>query len=341
VLNSGNANATTGAPGLQTANHTAEIAAQYLGCQPHQVLVASTGVIGVPLVEDPFLTGIPKALAELGSADGTDLDSGLFAAQAIMTTDTHPKQAAVIYTVPQNDGTTATYTLGGMVKGSGMIQPNMATLLGVFATDALLTQTAADTALKLVMDASLNKVTIDSDTSTNDSVFFLATGATKGDTITEDSPHFKAFISAFKTLGEDLARQIAYDGEGATKLVTVNVAGAIDDADADKVGRSVANSPLVKTAIAGHDANWGRIAMAVGKSGASFRQEDVAIQIMGLPVCKDGLPLPFDEDEALLRFKANTEIVLDIQLGARPGQTRLWTCDFTQEYVRINGDYRS
>ena len=341
VLNSGNANASTGDPGRQTAVRTTQIMAQQLGCEPHQVLVASTGVIGVPLVEDPFKTGIAQALAQLGRADGTDLESGLNAAQAIMTTDTYAKQAAVRFTVPQANGAQRTYTLAGIVKGSGMIQPDMATLLGVFATDAWLTQQASDRALKQVMDLTLNKVTVDSDTSTNDSVFFLATGATAGDTIAVDSPGFDAFVSAFAAVAQDLARQIAYDGEGATKLVTVNVRGAANDADADKAGRSVANSPLVKTAIAGHDANWGRIAMALGKSGAVFAQEGVSISVMDLAVCAQGLPVPFDEAEALRRFEDYAEIIIDIDLGAGSASAQLWTCDLTHGYITINGDYRT
>ncbi|MDR0350535.1 MAG: bifunctional glutamate N-acetyltransferase/amino-acid acetyltransferase ArgJ, partial [Coriobacteriales bacterium] len=341
VLNSGNANAATGEPGRKTALRTACIAAEHLGCEPHQVLVASTGVIGAPLAEDPFITGIPLALAKLGPADGTAHAAGLAAASAIMTTDTHPKQAAVTFTAAQSDGTEVSYTIGGMVKGSGMIQPNMATLLGVLAIDAWITQEALDLALKLAMDVTLNKVTVDSDTSTNDSVFLLATGATPGKTLNPHCPLFEPFVSALTALCEDLARQIAADGEGATKLVTVNVAGAADDAQADLAGRAVANSPLVKTAIAGHDANWGRIAMALGKSGASFRQQDVSIAIMGLPVCERGLPVPFNEDEALRRFDEYAEIIIDIDLGCGEGRARLWTCDLTHEYVSINGDYRT
>jgi glutamate N-acetyltransferase/amino-acid N-acetyltransferase len=341
VLNSGNANAATGEPGIQSALHAAHIAAKHLECEPHQVLVASTGVIGVPFAEDSFVTGIPLALAQLGAADGTALASGLAAAEAIMTTDTHPKQAAVTFTATQSDGVEVTYTIGGMVKGSGMIQPDMATLLGVLATDAWLTQEAADLALRQVMDVTLNKVTVDSDTSTNDSVYLLATGATKGKTINPVCPLFEPFVVALRALCEDLARQIAADGEGATKLVTVCVTGAADDAQADLAGRAVANSPLVKTAIAGHDANWGRIAMAIGKSGASFRQEDVDISIMSLPVCQQGLPVPFDEEDALRRFEKNAEIVIDIDLGAGEGHARLWTCDLTHGYVSINGDYRT
>ena len=341
LLNSGNANASTGDPGMQTAIRAAELTAAHLKCQPHQVLVASTGVIGVSLGEDLFETGIPLALSELGSDDGSSVESGLHAAQAIMTTDTYPKQAAVQFTIVWDDASEVSYTIGGMVKGSGMISPDMATLLGVFATDAWLTQEAADQALKQVMDVTLNKVTIDSDTSTNDSVYFMATGATKGKTITLSSPQFEAFVSAFRVLSEDLTRQIAYDGEGATKLVTINVVGALDDADADKAGRAVANSPLVKTAIAGHDANWGRIAMAIGKSGALFEQEKVDISIMGMPVCRGGLPVAFDEDEALLHFEQDVEIVIDINLNAGQGRARLWTCDLTHDYISINGDYRS
>jgi glutamate N-acetyltransferase/amino-acid N-acetyltransferase len=341
VLNSGNANASTGEPGLQTAIRTAHIAAEHLGCEPHQILVASTGVIGVPLAEDGFVIGIPLALAELGAADGSAFAAGLAAAQAIMTTDTYPKQAAVRFTATQSDGSEVTYTVGGMIKGSGMIQPNMATLLGVLATDARLTQEALDLALKQAVARTLNKVTVDSDTSTNDSVFLLATGATPGKTINPVCPLFEPFVTALTVLLEDLARQIAYDGEGATRLVTVNLTGAADEAQADLAGRAVANSPLVKTAIAGHDANWGRIAMAIGKSGASFRQEDVSIAIMGIPVCERGLPVPFDEDDALKRFEDNPEVVIDIDLGAGEAGTRLWTCDFTHGYISINGDYRS
>jgi glutamate N-acetyltransferase/amino-acid N-acetyltransferase len=343
VLNSGNANASNGERGMATAQATAAIAAEHLGCEPFQVLVASTGVIGVPLDEDTFVTGIPLALAALGAADGTAADAGLAAAQAIMTTDTHPKQAAVTFCAKGDDGAEVTYTIGGMVKGSGMIQPNMATLLGVLATDAWLTQEALDCALRRVMDVTLNKVTVDSDTSTNDAVYLLSTGANKtAEEIREPtSPLFEPFVSALTALCEDLARQIAYDGEGATRLVTINLSGAANDADADAAGRAIANSPLVKTAIAGHDANWGRIAMAVGKSGVAFRQEDARITIMGLPVYRDGLPVPFDEDEALRLFDENTEIVIDVDLGAGAARTRLWTCDLTHEYIAINGDYRS
>jgi len=341
ILNSGVANAATGEPGIQTAIASAQIVAKHLNCEPHQVLMASTGVIGVLLPEEPFVAGVPLAIANLGAADGTALAAGLAAAQAIMTTDTHPKQAAVTFTATQSDGVEVSYTIGGMVKGSGMIQPNMATLLGVLATDALLTQEAAQLALKQAMDYTLNKVTVDSDSSTNDSVYLLSTGATPGKTIDPNCPLFKPFVYALTALATDLARQIAYDGEGATKLVTINITGAASDADADAAGRSIANSPLVKTALAGHDANWGRIAMAIGKSGAQFRQEHVDISLMGVPVCRAGLGVAFDENEALRLFVENPEIVIDVDLGAGSAATRFWTCDLTHDYITINGDYRS
>jgi glutamate N-acetyltransferase/amino-acid N-acetyltransferase len=366
VLNSGNANASTGEQGTQTAIRTAHIAAEHLGCKPHQVLVASTGVIGVPLAEDLFVTGIPLALANLGSPVGSpaptgsaasagdaapgvpsatspisSLAAGLAAAEAIMTTDTYPKQAAVTFTATQSDGSKVSYTIGGMVKGSGMIQPNMATLLGVLATDAWLTQQAIELALRQAAGVTFNKVTVDSDTSTNDSVFLLATGATSGKTINPTCPLFEPFVQALTVLCEELARQIAYDGEGATKLVTVNVEGARDDAEADLAARAVANSPLVKTAIAGHDANWGRIAMAIGKSGATFKPQDVDIAIMGMSMYSKGAPVAFDEAEVLRSFDENAEIVINVNLGAGEGRARLWTCDLTHDYITINGDYRT
>ncbi|MDR3308139.1 MAG: bifunctional glutamate N-acetyltransferase/amino-acid acetyltransferase ArgJ [Coriobacteriales bacterium] len=341
VLNSGNANAATGGPGHNTALEVAQIAAQALGCEPHQVLLASTGVIGVPLAVDGFVAGISQALEQLGSANGDDPAAGLAAAEAIMTTDTVPKQSAVTFTATQSDGVQVTYTIGGMCKGSGMIQPDMATMLAVLATDAALTTEAANLALREAVASSFNKVTVDSDTSTNDSAFFLATGATPGKTINAACPVYSLFTAALRVLCEDLARQIAADGEGATKLVTVNVTGAVTAADANLAARAVANSPLVKTAIAGHDANWGRIAMAIGKSGARFAQEDVGIAIMGIEVCEKGLTVPFDEDEALRRFAEHPEIVIDIDLGAGTSATRIWTCDLTHDYISINGDYRS
>ena len=342
IINSGQANAATGSAGQSIAIQSAQMTAEALGCQPHQVLVASTGVIGKPLQIESFEIGIAKASQSLGKADGSDLASGLAAAEAIMTTDTYAKEAAVRISLPSEGGGSAEVKIAGMVKGSGMIEPHMATLLGVFATDAKLSQAAADAAFRQAIDMSLNRLTVDSDTSTNDTVFFLASAAA-GDLIREpEGPLYEAFCAGLTTLCIELARQLAADGEGASKLVTVQITGAQDDADAELAARAVANSPLVKTAIAGHDANWGRVAMALGKSGAAFQQEDVSIRLMGLSVLAAGLPIDFDEDEALRLFEALPEIVIEADLGTGgTGAAQIWTCDLTHDYISINGDYRS
>ena len=336
TINSGNANAATGEPGLACARETCDIVSQVVGCEPEQVLVASTGVIGVPLGVDLFETGVPAAFDQL-SADG-----GADAARAIMTTDTHPKEYAVEYESQVLEYLDCTFTVGGMCKGSGMIMPNMATMIAVLTTDAPLTPAALKAALSTCVNKTFNKVTIDSDTSTNDTCILMASGAAGAETpaIEEGTPAFDEFVTALAMVCESLARNIASDGEGASRLVTVNVAGAATDADADLAARAIANSPLVKTAIAGRDCNWGRIAMALGKCGADFDQRDVSIDIMGIPVCRAGLTVPFDEDEALRRFEA-PEIVIAVDLGAGPCATCVWTCDLTHDYVSINGDYRS
>ncbi len=328
LLNSGNANAATGEPGLVIARKAAQMTARALGLPEGEALVASTGVIGVELPWGPFETGIP-ALVEALSKDG-----GHDAACAIMTTDTHPKEHAVRFVYDGNE-----YAVGGMVKGSGMIQPDMATMLAVITTDMPIAPSDARLALQTAVDASFNKVTVDSDTSTNDSVFFFSSGM--GAPVADADEAADVLAEALRVVCEDLARQIAADGEGATKLVTVFVRDARDEADADKAARTIANSPLVKTAIAGHDCNWGRIAAALGRSGANFEQHDVDIDIMGMPVLRAGLPCGFDEDEALRRFE-DDEIVIEVSLGTGGGaDARVWTCDLTHEYIHINADYRS
>ena len=343
VLNAGIANAATGALGIENAQLTAQIVAQSVGCKPQDVLVASTGVIGVQLDMQMMEQGVPQAYARLGSEDGLDVRSGNLAAEAIMTTDTVSKQAAVEFCGTQSDGKQVTYHIGGMSKGSGMIEPNMATMLSVITTDCMIEPDAAQAALKQAVDVSFNRVTVDSDTSTNDTVLLLATGgACDSDckTITLTCPLFEVFVDALKTVCVSLARQMAADGEGATKLVTVKISGAANDEDALVAAKSVANSPLVKTAIAGHDANWGRLAAALGKSSAQFSQDTVSITLMGLEVMRGGLPIPFDEDEALRRFEAD-EIVIEADLGGGQGSSIVWTCDFTHDYISINADYRS
>lgn len=337
VVNSGNANAATGEPGLEAARVTARMVGETVGCPDAEVMVASTGVIGEHLPLGPFEEGLPLAVERLSTDGGAD------AALAIMTTDTCSKEAAVSFDGAPIGYPGCTFTVGGMAKGSGMIMPNMATMIAVIATDAPVLPDVLHTALVGVADDSFNKVTVDSDTSTNDSCFLLASGqaASAGaDPFALDTPAYHVFCAALASVCQNLARQMAADGEGATRLITVKVTGAATLSDADKAARAVANSPLVKTAVYGHDANWGRIAMAIGKSGAAFRQEDVAIDMLGLPVCRGGLTVSFDEDEALRRFE-QPEAVIDIDLGAGIAATTVWTCDLTHEYITINGDYRS
>lgn len=337
VINSGIANAATGVRGLEDARKTAEIAADAIGCGSEDVLIASTGVIGVFLPMEPFETGIPALHQQVSVEGGHD------AACAIMTTDTISKEVAFSYVsqAPGYEGTV--FTVGGMSKGSGMIMPNMATMIAVMTTDAPLTPAAAHQALVDAVNCSFNKITVDGDTSTNDTCLLLASGkaAPGAPAISNvESAAYQEFLVVLKHACTTLAKIMAKDGEGATKLVTVKIECAATDEDADKAARTVANSPLVKTAVAGHDANWGRVAGALGRSGAKFRQEDVDIDILGLPVCRGGMSVAFDEDEALRRFEAD-EIVLYCNLHAGDAATTMWTCDFTHDYISINGDYRS
>ena len=336
VVNSGVANAATGGKGLEAAEITAEIVGDAIGCPANEVMVASTGVIGVHLNLETFRTGAPQAVAALSPAGGAS------AARAIMTTDTHPKEFAVTFPGDGIGYDGCTFTIGGMAKGAGMIMPNMATMIACLTTDAPVAADVLHGALKRAVDASFNKVTVDSDTSTNDCCYLFASGsAAPGARPFEvGSAALAQFERSLTAVCETIARAMAADGEGATRLVTIRVAGAASDADADAAARTIANSPLTKTAIFGHDANWGRIAAAAGRSGAAFEQENVDIDIMGMPVLRAGLPVPFDEEEALRRFE-RPEIDIDVDLGAGTCSTAIWTCDFSHDYVTINGDYRT
>ena len=335
IVNSGCANAATGSVGIADAKRTCQIVADVVGCCANEVLVASTGVIGQLLNTAPFEVAVPKLHKTMTRETGSD------AASAIMTTDTYSKERAVRYVSQDPALGGATITIGGMAKGSGMIMPNMATMIAVITTDAPLAPEVLHSALVHSVNQSFNKVTVDSDTSTNDTCFLLASGkAAPGARIAEGSLAYEEFQTALDALTQMLAREMARDGEGATKLVTVKITGAANDEEADLAARTVANSPLVKTAVFGHDANWGRIAGALGRSGAHFEQQDVSIDIMGIPVCRDGLTVEFSEEEALKRFE-EPEIVLEADLGAGTSSTTIWTCDFSYDYVRINGDYRT
>ncbi len=337
AINSGIANAATGDVGVRNAERTTQIVGDAVGCPAEEVLVASTGVIGQHLSMEPFETGAPLAVAAL-SRDGSSS-----AARAIMTTDTHPKEFAVTFSGDGIGYDGCTFAVGGLSKGSGMIMPNMATMICVITTDAPVNPDVLHHALVYAVGHSFNKITVDSDTSTNDSCFVMSSGAAAGPharPIELGTPAYDRFEQALAAVCGSLARTMAADGEGATRLLTVRVAGAASDADADAAARTVANSPLVKTAVYGHDANWGRIAAALGRSGATFDPLRVSIDIMGLPVCRKGLTVPFDEEEALRRFE-RPEIDLDVDLGAGDSKTLIWTCDFSHEYITINGDYRT
>lgn len=336
IVNSGCANAATGSVGIDNAHAVAELVGDAVGCPASEVMVASTGVIGVQLDMETFEQGVPVAYRALSREGGAN------AARAIMTTDTRPKEVAVTFSGDDVGYPGATFTIGGMAKGSGMIMPNMATMIACITTDAPLAPDVAHASLRRAVAGSFNKITVDSDTSTNDCCYLFASGAAapNAPVMQPGTEAYALFERALTAVCNTLARDMAADGEGATKLITVRVAGAPDDAQADAAARTIANSPLVKTAIFGHDANWGRIAGAVGRSGARFRQEDVSIDIMGMPVLRGGLPVPFDEDEALRRFE-RPEVDIDVDLGAGKASTVIWTCDFSYEYVTINGDYRT
>ena len=333
VVNSGNAN-TCAANGVALAEECCTLVGKALNIDEKDVLPASTGVIGQPMVIDPFARGIPAAAEKLAATAQGSTD----AATAIMTTDTHKKEYAIQFELGGK-----VCTVGAIGKGSGMIAPNMATMLAFYTTDAAVSPALLEKALKTVVPGTYNQMSVDLDTSTNDTCVLFASGkaaAASAPLAGEDSVLYAEFCQALNAVTQKLARKMASDGEGATKLVTVTVRGAANDAEADLAARTVANSPLVKTAIYGHDANWGRIAGALGRSGAKFAQENVDIDIMGMPVLRDGLPVPFSEEEALRRFEAD-EIVLEASLGAGDAETTVWTCDFSHEYVSINGDYRS
>lgn len=332
VVNSGNANAFTGDRGMKAAVKSAEAAANTVGCSPDEVLLCSTGVIGVPLNGDLF----EKPLARI--YDGMSGAMWNEAARAIMTTDTYPKGCCKVATV---DGRPV--VISGIAKGSGMIAPDMATMLGFVFTNAALTHDCLQTILSSATGRSFNSITVDGDTSTNDTCIAVATGAA-GDSepiADPDDPRLADFRTKFDELMVDLAQQIVRDGEGATKFVTISIEGAESDKAARVIGKSVANSPLVKTAIAGEDPNWGRLVAAVGKSGEAAERDLLQIWIGGQHVAHKGAVHPrYSEPEAAAHMKGQ-EIDIRIDVGVGDGKASVWTCDLTYDYIRINADYRS
>ena len=329
AVNAGNANACTGDQGMVHARRMAATTAEVLDCLPGEVAVCSTGVIGVPLPIDHVEAGIREAVAELGPGGGETV------AEAIMTTDTFQKQSAVSVTAEGR-----TFTVGGIAKGSGMIQPNMATMLAFLTTDAPLSPDTCDVLLRHAVSRSFNRITVDSDTSTNDSCILMASGAEGGALLESGSAAYEAVSAAITQVATDLAKMVVRDGEGATKFVTVTVRGAADERDAETAAFAIANSPLMKCALYGEDANWGRVAMAIGKSGAHVDPGAFEIVFAGITMCRNGTALGFDEDEAA-RALAEPEIEVLVDLHVGSGEATVWTCDLSHEYVRINGDYRS
>lgn len=332
VANAGNANACTGQPGLENAHDTQAAAAASLGVQANQVLLLSTGVIGVQLPMARMLPGIQTAASQLSP------EGGLSAAQAIMTTDTHPKHLAV-----QIELSGGIVTIGGMAKGSGMIHPHMATMLGVVTTDAQVASELLDGMLKTAVNASFNRISVDGDTSTNDTVLLLANGASG--VPVNDPESIPIFQEALTYLCTELAKMIIRDGEGATKFVEIQVTGAQTGGDAHAIAATIATSPLVKTAFAGSDANWGRILAAAGRAGVSFDQNHVELWIGidasdELQLVSEGMPTPYQEAEAAHIF-AQPAFKIRFDLGAGQAADAMWTCDLTHEYVSINADYRT
>jgi glutamate N-acetyltransferase/amino-acid N-acetyltransferase len=327
VTNSGCANAATGDAGMSVAREMAAAAAAAVGCSATEVLVASTGVIGVQLDINKVKNGIVAAMTELS------VEGGENATKAIMTTDPFPKSCAAAYDTPGG-----TITVGGMTKGSGMIEPRMATMLGYLTTDAKVDPTVLAGALKYVTDLTFNAITVDGECSTNDSVFILASG-TSGVSITDERD--PRLIEPLLHVAGHLAREIVRGGEGATKLVTVSITGAATHDDAWMAARTIANSPLVKTAIHGGDPNWGRLVAAAGRSGAAFDLARASVSIGPVKVFDQGTPHDERTPEAEVVMK-QTEVTVVVDLGTSGHHTAtMWTCDFSAEYVKINAEYRT
>ena len=331
VVNAGNANTFTGRQGVADVEATCKTAATVFSCQPSEVFVSSTGTIGVPLPVEKILDSLPLVRTKLSA------DAWMDAARAILTTDTFPKVATRTATI---DGLSV--TINGFCKGSGMIAPDMATMLAYVFTDAALT---ADVVQALITDGankSFNCLTVDSDTSTSDTLLMFATGKARHPQISAASdPRLADFKTKLDDLLIELAQLVARDGEGATKFVEIRLTGAEHDQAAKRIALSIANSPLVKTAIAGEDANWGRIVMAVGKAGERADRDKLQISVGGKLITNDGAPVPdYDETPVVAHMKGQ-EILIEVDVGIGKGSATVWTCDLTHGYIDINGSYRT
>ena len=338
IVNSGNANCSVGPGGLDAARLTADRVAELLGCHQNQVVVCSTGVIGVPLPVERILNAAPELASTL------EFSSKAFdgVTRAIMTTDTRPKQATYTCSIGGK-----TVRVAGCAKGAGMIHPNMATMLAFVVTDAAITPRVLDHALRDVVERTFNSITVDGDTSTNDTLLVLANGASGAKQITQSKgADYAKFLAALESVCKSLALAIVEDGEGATRVVEIEVSGAPSDAAAKKVASTIAQSALVKTAIAGADPNWGRILAAAGRSGVAFDPDRAEIRMAGMKVYGPpkgksySVALPLDEGVAHNRL-LEKNISIQVNLNAGRGTSRMWTCDFTAEYVHINASYRT
>ncbi len=329
ISNAGCANACTGDEGLKNAHNMGEVTAKTLGCKPEEVIVGSTGVIGVQLPMDTITAGIPKVAAELSPTGSAD------ASAAILTTDTKSKTATATFTVGGKE-----VHIGGIAKGSGMIRPNMATMLCYITTDLAITPALLQKALSAAVNLSFNMISVDGDMSTNDMCIVLANGLAGNDIIDTENEDFETVKEVLKNITIELAKQIAADGEGAGKFITINIHNAVDFNDAKTVGMAVANSPLVKTAFFGEDPNWGRIICAVGYSGANMVPEKTTLSIGGIPIFTKGMGTDYNE-AALRAIMAEHDIVVDIDLNQGTESATVWTCDLTYGYVKINGEYHT
>ncbi|VAW00698.1 Glutamate N-acetyltransferase @ N-acetylglutamate synthase [hydrothermal vent metagenome] len=330
IVNAGNANAFTGKKGKSSTEKVCNMLAERLGCSSTQIYMASTGVIGEPLDPGEIIGAIDDMVANLRP------DIWLEAAQAIMTTDTFAKQATV-----QTEIRGKPVTINGFAKGSGMIAPDMATMLAFLFTDASLPQDIMQALLTDAVEQSFNAITVDSDTSTSDTVLMCATGQEKPGFQDANDPDLEKFRMALNALTRDLAHQIVRDGEGAEKFITIRVTGAENHKAARKIGLTIANSPLVKTAIAGEDANWGRIVMAVGKAGEKANRDALSINIGGIQVASAGEADKNYNEQELIPHMQGREIDIAVDVGIANGHATVWTCDLTHRYIEINADYRS
>ncbi len=326
LINSGNANACTGEQGFKDAIEIQNYCAEKLFVKPEEVIISSTGVIGQPLPVDTIKEGINKIIPTL------NVNGGLNAAEAILTTDLKPKSFALKVKLSNGE-----ISIGGICKGSGMIMPNMATMLAFLTTDADIEKTTLQSALKYAVDNSFNKISVDGDTSTNDMVIILTNGISNI-SIKNGSNDYEIFVNALTDICQKMAKAIVSDGEGATKLVTIIIKNAKTKCDSDKAAKAIVNSPLVKTAFYGQDANWGRILSAIGNSGIEFDPESVTIKFDDVPVLDKNYNIVINEDKAK-EVLTQREFTVEVDLDEGKESTTWWTCDFSEDYVKINANY--